>query len=72
MTDRPFYTASIQHDEGWLLAEVTGCNDTANPDVVGYVTQAKTIDEMEFAVRELIATFLECDMDAFDVRVVAA
>lgn len=66
---RPSYTACYQPDERWYLAEVTGCNDAANPAAVGYVTQADTPDGVEFAVRELLATFLDAEPDTFDVQV---
>lgn len=65
----PTYLVWIHRDDELWAAEVTGSLHGADPLPVGHATDAETVDEAERAVRDLIATLLECDEGDFDINV---
>lgn len=60
MTKRPTYTATAHREGAWWVAEVTE---------QGIATQAKRLDLVEAAVRDLLVAWLQVRADSFDVVV---
>lgn len=60
MTERPTYTARAHREGPWWVAEVTDQR---------IATQAKRLDLLEVAVRDLLVAWLQVPADSFDVTI---
>lgn len=58
MTDRPTYTAKARREGPWWVAEVTD---------QGIATQARRLDLLEAAVRDLLGAWLQVPLGSFEV-----
>jgi len=60
MTERPIYSARAHREGPWWVAEVTDR---------GIATQAKRLDLLEAAVRDLLVAWLQLPANSFDVMI---
>jgi hypothetical protein len=63
----PRYEVRIWPEDGWWLARVMAASDGADPSPLNAMTQARSVARIEAMGRDLIATVLDTDEDAFDV-----
>ena len=69
---RPVYGARAWREDGWWLVRVTDASEGADPAPLNALTQARTLAHVEPMARDLVATILDADEGAFDVRVAYA
>ena len=65
---KPTYQVRIWQEDGWWLARVMAASDGADASPLNALTQARSLAKIESMGRDLIATVLDSDEDAFDVK----
>ena len=66
---KPTYEVRAWQDDDWWLARVVAASDNADTSPLNSLTQARSLAEVEPMARDLIATILDVDEDAFGVDV---
>jgi transcriptional regulator with XRE-family HTH domain len=61
------YEVKVWQDGDWWLARVVGVSDRADPAPLNSLTQARTLAKIEPMARDLIATILDTEEDAFKI-----
>jgi hypothetical protein len=64
---KPTYEVRIWPEDGWWLARVMAASDGADPSPLNALTQARSVAKIEAMGRDLIATVLDAEEDAFAV-----
>jgi hypothetical protein len=65
---KPTYQVRIWQEDEWWLARVMSASDGADPSPLNALTQARSLAKIESMGRDLIATVLDADEDAFEVH----
>ena len=65
---KPAYQVRIWQEDGWWLARVMAASDGGDTSPLNALTQARSLAKIESMARDLIATVLDSDEDAFDLQ----
>ena len=65
---KPTYQVRVWQEDDWWLARVMAASDGAQASPLNALTQARSLARIESMGRDLIATILDADEDAFDVE----
>lgn len=65
----PTYELRVWHEGEWWLARVIAASDGADPSPLNALTQARSLAKIGQMGRDLVATILDADDDAFDVEI---
>jgi hypothetical protein len=63
---KPTYHLRVWQEDGWWLARVTAASDGADTSPLNALTQARSLARIESMGRDLIATILDADENAFE------
>ena len=66
---KPIYEVKVWQDDDWWLARVVGASDDADPSPLNALTQARSLARIEPMARDLVATILDAEEDAFGIEV---
>jgi hypothetical protein len=66
---KPTYEVRAWQEDGWWLARITGASGDADLTPVNALTHARSLNQIEQVVRDLVAMILDLDEGAFDVEV---
>jgi hypothetical protein len=66
---RPTYEVRAWQEEGWWLARIIGASGDADLTPVNALTHARSLNQIEQVVRDLVAMILDLDERAFEVEV---
>jgi hypothetical protein len=66
---KPTYEVRAWQEDGWWLARITGASGDADLTPVNALTHARSLNQIEQVVRDLVAMILNLDERAFDVEV---
>lgn len=66
---KPIYEVRAWQEDGWWLARITGASGDADLTPVNALTHARSLNQIEQVVRDLVAMILDLDEGAFDVEV---
>jgi hypothetical protein len=66
---KPIYRVRVWRDGGWWLGRVIAAGDGADPAPINSLTQARALASVDSVVRDLIATVLDTNEDAFDIEI---
>jgi hypothetical protein len=64
---KPTYEVRAWREQHWWLARVVGASDGAAATPIDGLAHARTLVKLEQAARDLVATILNVDEDAFDI-----
>jgi hypothetical protein len=67
---KPTYQVKVWPDDHWWLARVVDASSDADTTPLNALTQARSLAKIDPMARDLIATILDADEDAFDVDLV--
>ncbi|WP_326645119.1 hypothetical protein OG884_12200 [Streptosporangium sp. NBC_01755] len=65
---KPVYEVRAWQEDGWWLARVMAAGDGADSTPLNALTQARTLTKIEYMARDLIATILDVEQDAFEIE----
>lgn len=63
---KPMYQVRVWQEDDWWLARVMSASDGADTSPLNALTQARSLARIESMGRDLIATILDADEDAFE------
>jgi hypothetical protein len=66
---KPTYEVRAWQEDGWWLARITGASGDADLTPVNALTHARSLNQIEQVVRDLVAMILDLDDRAFEVEV---
>jgi hypothetical protein len=66
---KPIYEVRAWQEDGWWLARITGASGDADLTPVNALTHARSLNQIEQVVRDLVGMILDLDEEAFDVEV---
>jgi hypothetical protein len=66
---KPTYEVRAWQEDGWWLARITGASGDADLTPVNALTHARSLNQIEQVVRDLVAMILDLDEGAFEVEV---
>lgn len=66
---KPTYEVKVWQEDNWWLARVVNASDSADPSPLNALTQARTLTKIEPMARDLVATILDAEEDAFDIEI---
>jgi hypothetical protein len=66
---KPTYEVRAWQEDGWWLARITGASGDADLTPVNALTHARSLNQIEQVVRDLVAMILDLDERAFEVEV---
>lgn len=64
---KPTYEVRAWRERGWWLARVVAASDGADATPLNAVAHARTLTKIEQTARDLVATILDEDEQAFDI-----
>jgi hypothetical protein len=66
---KPTYEVRAWQEDGWWLARIIGASGDADLTPVNALTHARSLNQIEQVVRDLVAMILDLDERAFEVEV---
>jgi hypothetical protein len=65
---KPTYEVRAWREHGWWLARVVAANEGADATPLNALTHARSLTKIEQTARDLVATILDADEQAFDIE----